>query len=162
MNIEGTSVVLTLCVVFAPTRIFSHEVKLLVKSRAGAVWHFSLHLVATETSFDDVITMEAAGLARTSTVSFCLTSQTSAPAEFSATLQGKHHDVFSVSPSSGILLPIGSEGTQIELGFTPRTYGRNYEAKLTVETDSMQWFYKVVGMLPDYSAPHGESEYKRS
>ncbi|XP_014678388.1 PREDICTED: cilia- and flagella-associated protein 47-like [Priapulus caudatus] len=75
-NKEGTSVVLTLCVVFAPTRIFSHEVKLLVKSRAGAVWHFSLHLVATETSFDDVITMEAAGLARTSTVSFCLTSQT--------------------------------------------------------------------------------------
>ena len=47
-----------------------------VKGATGGLWKFPLHFIATEPDADDVITIEAAGLSKESSVGFRLHSQT--------------------------------------------------------------------------------------
>ena len=43
---------------------------------------------------------------------------------------------FSVSPQTGELKPLGTPGTLITVGFTPKLYGKTYHAKLVVQVRS--------------------------
>ena len=49
---------------------------LVIKSATGGVWKFPVRFVASEPIADDTITLEAAGLNKTSSVGVRLTSQT--------------------------------------------------------------------------------------
>ena len=40
---------------------------------------------------------------------------------------------FTVSPSSGELLPVGTNGTQLNVSFLPSVYGKIYTGKLIVQ-----------------------------
>jgi len=49
---------------------------LVIKSATGGVWKFPVRFLASEPVADDVITLEAAGLDKTSSVGIRLSSQT--------------------------------------------------------------------------------------
>lgn len=53
-----------------------HDAQLVVKAATGGVWKFPLRFLATEPVVDDVITIEAVGLNKESSIGFRMTSQT--------------------------------------------------------------------------------------
>ena len=52
------------------------DVMLVIKSATGGIWKFPVRFIASEPTPDDTITLEAAGLNKTSSVGIRLTSQT--------------------------------------------------------------------------------------
>eukprot|EP00062_Callorhinchus_milii_P018287 gi/632971676/ref/XP_007902288.1/ PREDICTED: uncharacterized protein LOC103185538 [Callorhinchus milii] len=143
--------------VFAPYKPVRHRATLVVHSTTGGVWKFPLLLIATEPQIDDVINIEATGLYNKSVVGFRLTSQTSCPVAFSAYFLPGSSQEFTVSPQAGELLPFGSAGTLITVGFTPRMYSKKYKAILLIRTMDMQWTYEINGLDPQYTPPTVQS-----
>jgi hypothetical protein len=48
----------------------------------------------------------------------------------------QHNDqIFTVNPSYGELLPEADDGTLFQVGFTPLTYGKNYQAQLIISVN---------------------------
>uniref|UniRef100_UPI00398E85F1 cilia- and flagella-associated protein 47-like isoform X2 n=1 Tax=Pristiophorus japonicus TaxID=55135 RepID=UPI00398E85F1 len=151
---ETGIVTLTFNIVFAPYKPISHPAMLKVQSVTGGIWKFPLLLIATEPQVDDVINIEAAGLNKEAVVCFRLTSQTRYPIPFTAHFLPCSDQEFVVSPQTGELLPLGSTGTLITIGFTPRMYSRKHKAKLLVQTVDMQWMYEINGLDPQYTPPN--------
>ena len=54
--------------------------------------------------------------------------------------------------------PIGQEGTDILISFTPTEYGKALVGKLAIVTEDMQWTYRVFGSHPTYHAPDGKKK----
>lgn len=52
-----------------------HDIMLVIQSATGGIWKFPVRFVATEPTPDDTITIEAAGLSKTSSIGIRLTSQ---------------------------------------------------------------------------------------
>nr|XP_039264663.1 cilia- and flagella-associated protein 47-like isoform X2 [Styela clava] len=144
-------------VIFAPFKPFSHTVTLTVTSATGGVWRFPLMVKSSECPADDIITLEAAGLGKPSTVAFTLYSHSRHPAPFNAFFMQGSDPELTVSPQTGELLPQGSEGTKIHVTFTPSMYGKSYRARLLVQTLDMQWTYDVRGVTPEYKVPQAPS-----
>lgn len=150
-------VVLVFNIVFAPSRQLKHDAELLVQGATGGLWRFPLRLVATEPDPDDIITIEAVGLDRQSSVGIRLCSTDRHPAPYVANMVAGSDSEFTVSPSQGELMPLGSNGTLIKVLFTPHKYGKVYRGKLAVQSGEMQWTYSVVGTLPEYRPPRAAS-----
>ncbi|KAJ8003688.1 hypothetical protein DPEC_G00150920 [Dallia pectoralis] len=144
---------LGLNLIFVPHKPGSCSALLAVQCVTGGLWTFPISLVATEPPVDDVISITAAGLNRTSSVGFRLTSQTRNPEPFTAGFLPGGDSDFQVCPSSGELLPVGSAGTLITISFTPSMYSRKHSAVLLVQTTNMHWTYDVKGTTPTYSPP---------
>lgn len=147
-------VMLTFNVVFAPSTPVKQTVMLKVQSVTGGVWKFPLHLTAIEPHVDDIINIETTGLNKESIVCFRLTSQTRNPIPFTALFLPCSDPEFVVSPQAGELLPLGTTGTLITIGFIPRTYSKKYKARLLIQTTDMQWIYELNGLDPQYSPPN--------
>ncbi|XP_044141503.1 cilia- and flagella-associated protein 47 [Bufo gargarizans] len=140
-------------IIFAPNKSMRHSALLVVQCVTGGIWKFPIHFVATEPNVDDVIQIEAVGLNKESAVGFRLTSQTRYPEPFSAYfIQGSDLE-FSVSPQSGELLPLGTAGTLITVGFKPSMYSKKHRATLVVQSSSMQWTYEINGLPPKTTPP---------
>ncbi|XP_064627283.1 cilia- and flagella-associated protein 47-like isoform X2 [Lineus longissimus] len=150
-------VVLVFNIVFAPNTPMRHDVQLLVKAATGGVWRFPVRFVATEPKPDDTIVIEAVGLNKEVALGFRLNSQESHPIPFRAFYVAGSDPELTVSPMCGELLPSGSNGTLITVGFTPAMYGKAYHGRLVVQTQDMQWTYIVKGIPPGYIAPEGRS-----
>ncbi|XP_078495986.1 cilia- and flagella-associated protein 47 isoform X1 [Ciona intestinalis] len=150
-------VVLVFNLVFSPFRPLSRTVTLTVTAATGGVWSFPLAIRASEPPPDDVITVEAAGLGKGSTVSFVLFSHSRHPTPFNAYFVGGSDNEFIVTPESGELQPQGTNGTKLSVTFTPNMYGRSYKARLVVQTLDMQWTYDVKGVTPEYRVPKVQS-----
>ncbi|EKX37711.1 hypothetical protein GUITHDRAFT_116187 [Guillardia theta CCMP2712] len=138
--------------VFEPLKPIQAKVQLRVTRPSGGRWLYDLDVVAEQAEVDDEIMMEGS-LNRVNTVSFKMTNQFDEPASFHAFFSLDSSPEFQVSPSQGMLSPYGSEGTTFLLSFSPKTYGRSYRALLIIETDEMQWTYRVVGEPPKYRPP---------
>ncbi|KAL1021786.1 hypothetical protein UPYG_G00017930 [Umbra pygmaea] len=139
--------------IFAPCKPLRCVALLAVQCVTGGLWTFPISLVCTEPQLDDVISIEAAGLHKTSSVGFRLTSLNRYPEPFTAGfLPGGGRD-FQVYPASGELLPLGSAGTLITISFTPTMYSKKHRATLLVQTADMQWNYDVRGTMPTYAPP---------
>jgi hypothetical protein len=54
---------------------------------------------------------------------------------------------------TGLLEPIGREGTKFVVSFTPVEYGKSKNGKIIIQTDEMYWSYLVKGILPKYVVP---------
>ncbi|XP_075708861.1 cilia- and flagella-associated protein 47 isoform X2 [Rhinoderma darwinii] len=140
-------------IIFAPNKLMRHSALLVVQCVTGGIWKFPIQFVATEPNVDDVIQIEAVGLNKESAIGFRLTSQTRYPEPFSAYfIQGSDLE-FSVSPQSGELLPSGTAGTLITVGFKPTMYSKKHRATLVVRTSSMQWTYEINGLPPKTTPP---------
>ncbi|XP_074521086.1 cilia- and flagella-associated protein 47-like [Halichoeres trimaculatus] len=146
---------LTLSVVYTPLRPCRCEAVLAVQCVSGRIWKFPFKLVATEPQVDDVILIETSKQGETSAVGFRLTSTTRRPEPFTAAfLPGSSSKEFTVTPSSGVLPPVGSDGALITVSFTPDTYGE-HRARLSIQAADMQWTYEVRGKtLADSTSRH--------
>ncbi|XP_010189112.1 PREDICTED: putative uncharacterized protein CXorf30 homolog, partial [Mesitornis unicolor] len=150
---ESGITVLIFNIVFTPSKPMRNKATLVVQSTTGGVWKFPMLFIAMEPEVDDVINIEAVGLNKESIVGFKLTSQTSYPEPFTACFLAGSDPDFSVLPQTGELLPAGTVGTHITVGFKPRMYGKKHKATLVIQTQSMQWMYDING-LPPQTVPH--------
>ncbi|XP_063809558.1 cilia- and flagella-associated protein 47 isoform X2 [Pseudophryne corroboree] len=152
---DTTSGIVTLIfnIIFAPNKSMRHFATLVVQCVTGGIWKFPIQFVATEPNVDDIIQIEAVGLNKESVVGFRLTSQTRCPEPFSAYfLPGSDFDFF-VSPQSGELLPFGTAGTLITVGYRPKMYIKKHKATLVVQTSTMEWTYEIIGLAPKTTPP---------
>ncbi|XP_052530326.1 cilia- and flagella-associated protein 47 [Tympanuchus pallidicinctus] len=150
---ESGIITLIFNIVFAPNKPMRNEGTLVVQCTARGVWKFPLLFIATEPEVDDVINIEAIGLNKESVVDFKLTSQTRYPESFTAYFLAGSDPDFVVLPQAGELLPVGTVGTHITVGFKPRMYGKKHKAILVIQTQSMQWTYEINGLLPQTAPP---------
>ncbi|XP_068124444.1 cilia- and flagella-associated protein 47 [Hyperolius riggenbachi] len=140
-------------IIFAPNKSMRHSATLVVQSVTGGIWKFPIQFVASEPNVDDVIQIEAAGLNKESVVGFRLSSQTRYPEPFSAYFLPGSDVEFSVFPQSGELLPLGSAGTLLTVGFQPTMYSKKHKATLVVQTPTMEWTYEINGLPPKTTPP---------
>ncbi|XP_008938388.1 PREDICTED: putative uncharacterized protein CXorf30 homolog, partial [Merops nubicus] len=150
---ESGIVTLIFNIVFAPNKPMRSHVSLVVQCPAAGVWKFPMLFTATEPEVDDVISIEAVGLNKESLVGFKLTSQTRHPEPFTAHFLAGSDPEFLVLPQAGELLPAGTAGTHITVGFKPRMYGKKHKATLVIQTQSMQWTYEINGVPPQTVPP---------
>ncbi|KAM6144631.1 LOW QUALITY PROTEIN: cilia- and flagella-associated protein 47 [Phoenicopterus ruber ruber] len=150
---ESGIITLIFNIVFAPNKPMRNEATLVVQCPTGGVWKFPMLFVATEPEVDDVINIEAVGLNEESIVGFKLTSQTRNPEPFTAHFLAGSDPEFLVLPRAGELLPAGTVGTHIMVGFKPRMYGKKHTATLVIQTQSMQWTYEINGLPPQTVPP---------
>ncbi|KAK2527080.1 Cfap47 [Columba guinea] len=113
-----------------------NEATLVVQRTTGGVWKFPVLFIAMEPEVDDVINIEAVGLNKEAIVGFKLTSQTRYPEPFTAHFLAGSDPEFLVLPQAGELLPAGTVGTHITVGFRPRMYGKKHKATLVIELDA--------------------------
>ncbi|GAB0178378.1 cilia- and flagella-associated protein 47 [Grus japonensis] len=135
---ESGIITLIFNIVFAPNKPMRNEATLVVQCATGGVWKFPMVFIATEPEVDDVINIEAVGLNKESIVGFKLTSQTRNPEPFTAHFLAGSDPEFLVLPQAGELLPAGTVGTHITVGFTPRMYGKKHTATLVIQAKSAQ------------------------
>ena len=111
---------LTFDAIFEPMRPMTASVHLVIKRRTGGRWPFEVQLDAREPDPDDLIEIES-NLHATSKVQFRLTNTMSTEyTPFSAFFSTDSAHALSVSPSHGLLAPIGTaEGTMFEVAFNP-------------------------------------------
>ncbi|XP_074785727.1 cilia- and flagella-associated protein 47 [Athene noctua] len=152
-DIESGIVTLIFNIVFAPNKPIRNEATLVVQCTTGGVWKFPMRFIAMEPEVDDVINIEAVGLNKESVIGFKLTSQTRYPEPFTAHFLAGSDAAFLVMPQAGELLPAGTVGTHITVGFKPRMYGKKHTATLVIQTQSMQWMYKINGLPPQTIPP---------
>ncbi|XP_029458968.1 cilia- and flagella-associated protein 47 [Rhinatrema bivittatum] len=140
-------------IIFLPVKPMKQPATLVVQSATGGIWRFPLLFVATETIVDDVINIEAIGVNKESMVGFRLTSQTRYPELFNAYFLPGSDLEFAVSPQTGELLPLGTFGTMITVGFKPSIYSKKHRATLVIQTATMQWTYEINGLPPQTFPP---------
>ena len=141
-------------VTFEPLKPIRSKIEIRITQQKGGRWKFNLELIATEADIDDVIRIEGA-MNVSSSISFRQCNQFDAEAAFRAYFTSDSASEFTISPSTGVLKPYGSEGTNFIVSFLPRMYGKIYVGKLIIETEDMQWTYEVRGDNPKYEQPSG-------
>ncbi|KAF3706395.1 Cilia- and flagella-associated protein 47 [Channa argus] len=142
---ETGIVSLTLCLLYTPLRPSRHSVVIAVQHLSERTWEFPIDLLANEPQLDDVIYIEATELGKTSAVGFRLTSTTRLPEPFTVAFVSSSSTEFTVTPSSGILPPVGSSGALITVFFTPTMYNKVHKARLSIEAADRRWIYEVRG-----------------
>ncbi|XP_030333266.1 cilia- and flagella-associated protein 47 [Strigops habroptila] len=150
---ESRIATLVFNIVFAPNKPMRNEATLVVQYTAGGIWKFPVLFIALEPEVDDIINIEAVGLNKESIVDFKLTSQTRYPEPFTAHFLAGSDPEFRVLPQAGELLPAGTAGTHITVGFKPRMYSKKHKATLVIQTQSMQWMYEINGLPPQSIPP---------
>jgi hypothetical protein len=58
----------------------------------------------------------------------------------------KNYQELTVEPSNGLLEAYGKDGTPITVMFGTLVNNKRVEDRLIVETESMEWTFKVVGV----------------
>lgn len=149
---------LTFDAIFEPLRPFAASARLVVKRATGGRWPFEIQLDASDPDPDDVVEVEA-NLHATAKVQFSLVNSGSTEyAPFSAYFSTDSAASLSVSPSTGLLAPIGSDGTTFEVAFSPTKYGMLQRGRLVIQTDDMMWSYEVKGTHPVFVVPETTSK----
>ncbi len=69
------------------------------------------------------------------------------PVSFNAYFVAGSDPEFTVTPQVGELLPSGTKGTMITVGFMPKLYGKSYQAKLVVQVSRCFLIRFKVGRL---------------
>lgn len=137
---------------FTPLRSMVASGDLLVTGSNGGCWRYRVYLEASPAPIDDVIRMKSA-YKTSSSITFDLYNVFSYKSKFAAYLTSDSSRDFSVAPAHGVLLPFiqGQKGaaaaTPIRITFTPSTRVPRVEGMLVVDTEDMQWSFKVVGCL---------------
>lgn len=137
---------------FTPLRSMVSSGDLLVHSASGGSWRYRVYLEASPAPVDDVIQMRAPYKSST-TVVFDLFNVFSYKSKFAAFFTNDSSKDFEVSPTHGVLLPFipnqknPSSATPIRLHFKPSTRVPQVEGTLVIDTEDMQWSFRVVGRL---------------
>merc|ERR1719230_1178460 len=137
---------------FVPLRPFVSLCNLVLTKASGGRWRFDMKLEATEPEVDDTIAIQSP-LNKPASVAFRLSNHSSAYAEFDAFFDAESAYEFTVSPTSGVLEPAGSNGTTFIVTYKPTEYGKPVQGKLIIQTEDVFWSYLVKGTHPKYTAP---------
>jgi hypothetical protein len=119
---NATDFVMRYRLLFEPLRTFISTIEMLVESKNRGRWRVQTELEATEPEPDDTISLVAA-VGGTDKVSFRLSNRFLGFSTFQAYFTVKSSPHFSVSPTSGVLAPYGSDGTSFVVSFAPNLYG---------------------------------------
>ncbi|CAF1128910.1 unnamed protein product, partial [Didymodactylos carnosus] len=145
-------------IVYSPSKHITTDANLSLTLATGGILKYPLRFVTIDASPDDEIILEASGLNKSSTIGFRLYSPTSSPISFNAYFTQNSDQSFTISPSSGELLPVASNGTLFKISFCPSVYGRTYNATLIISADEIEWKYTVKGIpVPAYDPPRTHS-----
>eukprot|EP00727_Mastigamoeba_balamuthi_P000882 m51a1_g10791 hypothetical protein (2740) ;mRNA; f:28150-37480 len=154
----------TLQLTFAPLRPLNARTQLSICKRGGGCWQYRLRLEATDAPHDDVIQLESA-LHRSAGVAFRLAPAQHffRPTQFKAYISPTSDPYWSVNPPAGVMPAwspqMGKEaGVLLQVTFAPtkRLTGNSVASgDLVVETDDMQWRFKLEGRHP--SSEHGQT-----
>jgi hypothetical protein len=127
---------------------FKASVNLIISLKNKGRWKSAVDIFSNDAEPDDNINLVAAvgGVDR---VSFKLCNRFLGYSTFQAYFSAKSSPFFSVSPSSGVLAPFGSEGTTLVVSYAPTQFGSRDQGNLIVVTDEAQWTYKVTGRYPE-------------
>ena len=107
---------------FEPLRTFNATVQLMVMCEGRGRWRAEAELNATDPEPDDVIELTAA-VGSSDKVSFRLSNRFLGYSSFQAYFSVHSSPHFSVTPTSGVLAPYGSDGTHFVVSFAPARYG---------------------------------------
>lgn len=135
---------------FEPLKVMNTEIELIVAYKNRGRWRVYVDLESSEPAPDDVIRLTAP-VGGTDKVSFRLTNRFLGYSSFEAYFSARSSPHFTVTPSSGVLAPYGSEGTQFIITFSPKEYGTRERANLIVMTEEAQWNYEVIGSYPEHN-----------
>ncbi|EKF39495.1 hypothetical protein MOQ_000276 [Trypanosoma cruzi marinkellei] len=145
---------LTVNIRFAPLRPFLATADLVIRSEKGAVWRYSVVLDALRAEYDDVVTIKAA-LHTVSAVVFDMYNVFPHTSPFSAYFTAESSRDLSVINARGVLHPflVGQRNpgtaTPLQVRFAPSARLSRVEGTLIVDTEDMQWSFKVIGKLED-------------
>ncbi|RNF18452.1 uncharacterized protein Tco025E_04472 [Trypanosoma conorhini] len=145
---------LTVKMRFAPLRPFLATADLVVRSEKGAVWRYSIVLDAVRAEVDDVVTIKAA-FRTVSAVTFSMYNVFPHSSPFSAYFTPESSRDLSVINTRGVLHPflVGQRSpgsaTPLQVRFAPSARLPQVEGTLIVDTEDMQWSFKVIGKLED-------------
>ncbi|XP_057679008.1 cilia- and flagella-associated protein 47-like isoform X2 [Corythoichthys intestinalis] len=148
---ETSIVTLTINLTHSPVKQCRSTAILVVHHVSGQMWEFSLDVIATEPQVDDFIETDVTEFGKTSALGFYLTSTTRRPEPFTATFQPGSSDEFAVAPCSGMLPPVDSSGTLINVFFTPAIKNKRHNARLIIQASAMRWMYDVRGITSPLS-----------
>ena len=143
--------VLDLNLIYTPLKSLKVNAELIINRIGGGRWLFPLTLESTEPDIDDTISIEST-VGKTSGISFRLVNQFDYPATFNAFFTTESAPEFMVSPKSGVMQPQTSSeddtGTLFKVAFTPTSLSpTNYIGKLVVQSEEMEWSYRVIGKV---------------
>ncbi|EKG06973.1 hypothetical protein TCSYLVIO_001898 [Trypanosoma cruzi] len=145
---------LTVNICFAPLRSFLAAADLVVRSGKGAAWRYSIVLDALRAECDDVVTIKAA-LRTVSAVVFDMYNVFPHTSPFNAYFTPESSRDFSVMNARGVLHPflVGQRNpgvaTPLQVRFAPSARLPRVEGTLIVDTEDMQWSFKVIGEIED-------------
>lgn len=143
---------------FNPLRPFTAGCELVVvRKSSGGRWKFPIRVDVTDAEPEDEPIMIEAALKTVKKVLFRMNNRTQEPAKFQAFFTVDSANTLHVEPSSGILEPYGTDGTEFVLSYAPQEYGVYEKGKLIIQTEECQWIYNVFTKHPDYSAPDNVS-----
>ena len=155
----NSSYVLKMRLLFEPLKEFMSFVEMVVELKNKGRWRVRVQLHGTEPEPDDTIRLTAA-VGGIDKVAFRLSNRFLGPSSYQAYFTAKSSLHFSISPSSGVLQPYGSEGSPFVVTFAPLEYGGRDQAQLVVVTDDAQWNFDCVGLYPDVSVNNLEIRSK--
>ena len=158
LHLDSLSDVLRFDATFEPLRPFAGSVHLVVRRATGGRWPFEVQMEATEPDPDDTISLEAS-LHHTAKARFALVNSLSTTFEpFSAYFTTDSSRALAVTPSQGLLAPVGAEGTTFEVAFAPTRYSMLERGRLVIKTAETTWSYEVRGTNPPFVVPEATTK----
>ncbi|CBZ34188.1 hypothetical protein, conserved [Leishmania donovani] len=143
---------------FAPLRPLVGSGWVVLRSAEGGMWQYRVQLESTPAPVDDTIVLYGEYKESTS-VSFDLYNVFPYRSTFFAYFTADSSKDFTVSPAHGVLLPFvpGQRGaataTNVQISVHPSSRIPQIEGTLVVDTDDMQWTFRVLGKFGHQSRP---------
>lgn len=117
-----TDFVMRYRLLFEPLKTYTATVEMLIESKNRGRWRVQAELESTDPMPDDIIALTAA-VGGSDKVAFKLSNRFLGFSSFQAYFTAKSSSHFSVTPTSGVLAPYGSDGTTFVVSFSPSSYG---------------------------------------
>jgi hypothetical protein len=134
-------------VLFEPLRTFAAPLDIVVSCAGRGRWKIRVDLESSDPEPDDTVQLTAQ-VGTSDRVTFRLSNRFLGLSPFVAYFTKHSSPHFSVSPGTGVLAPYGSDGTPFVVTFAPLEYGTLEIGTLVVQTEDMQWNYKIIGNYP--------------
>lgn len=119
-------------VFFTPQKPFKANFEIMISRPTGGRWKFKAFAEATEPDEDDVLTIYSP-MYVTNSVCFKLTNRFKYSATFAAYFTPDSDPEFSIMPKSGELDPVGRDGKNFIVSFTPVSYVQMRKVCICVE-----------------------------
>ncbi|SCU67515.1 uncharacterized protein TEOVI_000589800 [Trypanosoma equiperdum] len=149
VEVEG---MLKLDIRFVPLRPFVAMADLVVRAEKESVWRYSIVLEASRADVDDTLVVKST-LRAVSTITFDIYNIYPHSSPFTAYFTPDSSRDFSVGVPQGVLPPFiigqrnANAATTMQVLFSPTARLPQPEGTLIIDTEEMQWIYKVIGKV---------------